>query len=126
MEIRLIANGHNSLATKVLFSDEKGWSVASVIVTGKTDAVLLDAQWTLSNAHTVLAEILESGKILKTIFITHAHADHHFGLGTFAEAFPKVQVVAMPSDADVITKNFFGMITYWKFLIGATNCPRKE
>ena len=59
MEVRLNAYGRDSLATKVFFSDESGFEVASVIVTGKTDAVLIDAQWTLSNAHRVIAEILE-------------------------------------------------------------------
>jgi hypothetical protein len=29
---------------------------------GKTDAALIDAQWTLSNAHRVIAEIAETGK----------------------------------------------------------------
>jgi hypothetical protein len=50
MEIRFNTHGQNSLATKVFFSDESGFEVASVIVTGKTDAVLIDAQWTLSSA----------------------------------------------------------------------------
>ena len=84
MEIRLNASGTNSLATKVCFCDEPGFEVASVIVTGKTDAVLLDAQWTLSNAHRVVAEILETGKNLRTIYLTHAHPDHYFGVGTIA------------------------------------------
>ena len=76
MEIRLNASGTNPLATKVVYCDEPGFEVASVIVTGKTDAVLLDAQWTLSNAHRLIAEILETGKDLKTIYLTHAHPDH--------------------------------------------------
>lgn len=88
MELRINNHGHNSLSTKTFFSDEKGFEVASVIVTGKTDAVLIDAQWTLSNAHRVIAEIAETGKRLTTIYITHAHPDHYFGLGVIAEAFP--------------------------------------
>ena len=96
MEVRINQHGPNSLATKVFFSDESGFEVASVIVTGKTDAVLIDAQWTLSNAHRVVAEILETGKHLKTIYVTHAHPDHYFGLGTIAEAFPEARVIALP------------------------------
>ncbi len=88
MEIRVNEHGPGSLATKVFFSDEKGFEVASVIVMGKTDAVLIDAQWTLSNAHRVVAEILETGKNLTTVYVTHAHPDHYFGLGPIAEAFP--------------------------------------
>jgi glyoxylase-like metal-dependent hydrolase (beta-lactamase superfamily II) len=125
MEVRLNTHGRNSLATKVFFSDESGFEVASVIVTGKTDAVLIDAQWTLSNAHRVIAEILETGKYLKTIYITHAHPDHYFGLGTIAEAFPEARVVALPSVARVINKQFFGKIEHWEKVIGVINVPRK-
>ena len=125
MEVRLNTHGRDSLATKVFFSDESGFEVASVIVTGKTDAVLIDAQWTLSNAHRVIAEILETGKYLKTIYITHAHPDHYFGLGTIAEAFPQARVVALPSEARIINKQFFGKIEHWEKVIGAINVPRK-
>jgi glyoxylase-like metal-dependent hydrolase (beta-lactamase superfamily II) len=125
MEVRLNTHGRNSLATKVFFSDESGFEVASVIVTGKTDAVLIDAQWTLSNAHRVIAEILETGKYLKTIYITHAHPDHYFGLGTIAEAFPEARVLALPSVARVINKQFFGKIEHWEKVIGVINVPRK-
>jgi glyoxylase-like metal-dependent hydrolase (beta-lactamase superfamily II) len=125
MEIRLNTHGPNSLATKVFFSDESGFEVASVIVTGKTDAALLDAQWTLSNAHRVIAEILETGKYLKTIYITHAHPDHYFGLGTIAEAFPEARIIAIPPVAHTINKQFFGKVEHWEKTIGVTNVPRK-
>ena len=125
MEIRLNASGQNSLATKVFFSDEEGFAVASVIVTGETDAVLIDAQWTLSSAHRVVAEILDTGKNLTTIYLTHAHPDHYFGAGTIAEAFPKARVVAIPSEADIINKQFFGKIEIWENTIGAHNVCRK-
>ncbi len=125
MEIRLSASGTNSLATKTFFCDDEGFAVASVIVTGKTDAVLIDAQWTLSNAHRVISEILETGKNLTTIYLTHAHPDHYFGVGTIAEAFPKARVVAIPSEAEVINAQFFGKIEIWENVIGAHNVCRK-
>lgn len=125
MEVRINQHGPNSLATKVFFSDESGFEVASVIVTGKTDAVLIDAQWTLSNAHRVVAEILETGKYLKTIYVTHAHPDHYFGLGPIAEAFPKARVIALPDVARIINKQFFGKIEHWEKTLGVLNTPRK-
>jgi glyoxylase-like metal-dependent hydrolase (beta-lactamase superfamily II) len=126
MEVRINNHGADSLATKVFFSDESGFEVASVIVTGKTDAALIDAQWTLSNAHRVVAEILETGKYLQTIYVTHAHPDHYFGLGPVAEAFPKARVIALPSVARTINKQFFGKIEHWEKTIGMTNTPRKK
>jgi glyoxylase-like metal-dependent hydrolase (beta-lactamase superfamily II) len=125
MEVRINKHGLDLLATKVFFSDESGFEVASVIVTGKTDALLIDAQWTLSNAHRVVAEILETGKHLKTIYVTHAHPDHYFGLGPVAEAFPEARVTALPSVARTINNQFFGKIEHWEEVIGATNVPRK-
>jgi glyoxylase-like metal-dependent hydrolase (beta-lactamase superfamily II) len=125
MEVRTNQHGPNLPATKVFFSDENGFEVASVIITGETDAVLIDAQWTLSNAHRVVAEILETGKYLKTIYVTHAHPDHYFGLGPIAEAFPKARVIALPEVARIINKQFFGKIEHWEQTIGITNTPRK-
>lgn len=125
MEIRLSTHGAQALTTKTFFSDESGFEVASVIVMGKTDAVLLDAQWTLSNAHRVIAEIAESGKQLTTIYITHAHPDHYFGLGVIAEAFPSVRCIALPETADMINRQFFGKLEHWETVIGSTNVCRK-
>jgi glyoxylase-like metal-dependent hydrolase (beta-lactamase superfamily II) len=94
-------------------------------VTGKTEAVLIDTQWTLSNAHRVVAEILETGKRLKTIYVTHAHPDHYFGLGPIAEAFPEARVTALPAVAQTINHQYFGKIEHWETVIGVTNVPRK-
>ena len=125
--MEVIINNHrqNSLSTKVFFSDESGFSVASVIVMGQTDAALIDAQWSLSNGHRVVAEILESGKHLKTVYISHAHPDHYFGLGPIVEAFPEAKVIALPEVADTINKQMFGKIDHWKSIIGPTNVPTK-
>jgi glyoxylase-like metal-dependent hydrolase (beta-lactamase superfamily II) len=125
VEIRLNANATRRLATKVFFSDEEEFEVASVIVTGKTDAVLIDAQWTLRGAHRLVAEILETGKKLTTIYLTHAHPDHYFGAGTVAQAFPNARVVAVPSEADIINAQFFGKIEIWEKVIGAHNICRQ-
>jgi glyoxylase-like metal-dependent hydrolase (beta-lactamase superfamily II) len=125
MEVRIIKHGKNDLTTKVFFSDESGFAVASVILLGKTDAALIDGQWSLSNGHRVAAEILETGKHLKTIYITHAHPDHYFGLGPVVEAFPEAKIIALPSVAQTINKQMFGKIDHWRDIIGPTNVPTK-
>jgi glyoxylase-like metal-dependent hydrolase (beta-lactamase superfamily II) len=125
MEVRINQHGPDALATKVFFSDESGFAVASVIVLGKKDAALIDTQWSLSNGHRVVAEILETGKHLETIYISHAHPDHYFGLGPVAEAFPEAKVIALPAVARTINKQMFGKVGYWKDIIGPTNVPVK-
>jgi glyoxylase-like metal-dependent hydrolase (beta-lactamase superfamily II) len=125
MEVRINKHGDNALSTKVFFSDESGFAVASVIVMGKKDAALIDTQWSLSNGHRIAAEILETGKQLKTIYITHAHPDHYFGLGPVVEAFPEAKVVALASVARTINKQMFGKVDYWRPIIGPTNVPTK-
>lgn len=126
MEVRLNSHGPDLPATRVFFSDESGFEVASIIVTGKQDAVLIDAQWTLSNAHRVVAEIQETGKRLTDIYVTHAHPDHYFGLGPIADAFPDARITALPEVARTINKQFFGKIEHWEEVIGMTNVPRKQ
>ncbi len=125
MEVRINRHGENELSTKVFFSDESGFAVASVIVMGKNDCALIDSQWSLSNGHRVAAEILETSKNLKYIYVTHAHPDHYFGLGPVVEAFPKAKVIALPEVASTINKQMFGKVDYWKPIIGPTNVPTK-
>lgn len=125
MEVRINNHGPNSLSTKVFFSDEKGFEVASVIVMGKKNAALIDAQWTLSNAHRVIAEIAETGKHLETIYVSHAHPDHYFGLGVIAEAFPSARILALASVAHTINHQFFGKLEHWETVIGPANVCRK-
>jgi glyoxylase-like metal-dependent hydrolase (beta-lactamase superfamily II) len=126
VEVRLNANAAQPLATKVFFSDEEDFEVASVLVTGKTDAVLIDAQWTLSSVHRLIAEILLTGKKLKTVYLTHAHPDHYFGAGVLAQAFPEARVVAIPSEAELMNSQFFGKLEIWESTIGAHNICRKS
>ncbi|NLZ32236.1 MAG: hypothetical protein GX890_03970, partial [Firmicutes bacterium] len=55
MEVIVNEHGKGLPSTKVFFSSESGFAVASVIVMGESEAALIDAQWTLSNAHRVIA-----------------------------------------------------------------------
>ncbi len=98
MEIITNTHGKGKLSTKVYFSDESAICVASVIVMGKKECILIDCQWTLCNAHRVVAEIIETGLDLKAVFITHAHPDHYWGLGLVEQAFPNAKCYMLPED----------------------------
>ena len=55
------------LSLSIYNAAESSFGVASVIIYGKTEAVLIDAQFTLADAEKVANEIKNSEKILKTI-----------------------------------------------------------
>ena len=60
-----------NLKLQVYNASENSFGVASVIISGKTDAILINAQFTLVDAEKVAQEIKESGKKLTTIFVSH-------------------------------------------------------
>jgi glyoxylase-like metal-dependent hydrolase (beta-lactamase superfamily II) len=73
-----------------------GFHVVSTLILGDKGAVLVDAQLTRSEAHRVVARVLESRRELTTVYITHAHPDHYFGLEVIKQAFPKAKILAAP------------------------------
>ena len=58
----------NNLKLDIYNASENSFGVASVIVSGKTDAVLIDAQFTLADAEKVAQQIKNSGKKLICIY----------------------------------------------------------
>ena len=66
----------------------------TTLIWGETDAVLVDTF--LSDRHNAeLADWIESkGRTLRTIYLTHAHPDHFFGLTLLLERFPEARAVA--------------------------------
>ena len=74
-----------------------GYDVNSTMISGDKDMLVIDPQFSLSEAHRLAAEILESKKNLATIYITHPHPDHLFGLAVLHQAFPNAKIVALPA-----------------------------
>ena len=56
-----------------------GYDVNSTMIIGERDLVVIDPQFSLSEAHKLAAEILETKKRLTTVYSTHAHPDHCSG-----------------------------------------------
>jgi glyoxylase-like metal-dependent hydrolase (beta-lactamase superfamily II) len=71
-------------------------AIASTLIYGKRDAVLVDAFMTAKQADALVDWVAASGKNLTTIYITHGHGDHWFGTGALLERFPNARAVATP------------------------------
>jgi glyoxylase-like metal-dependent hydrolase (beta-lactamase superfamily II) len=73
---------------------EASWPATAVsLISGERDAVLVDAVLTSEDAGRVVDWIRATGRNLTTIYITHGHGDHFFGLNRILDAFPNASAV---------------------------------
>ena len=73
------------------------WSPTSAtLVCGEQNAVLIDGLTTKEHAAALVDWIAARGLVLQTIYVTHGHGDHFFGLGPLVEQHPYVEVLALP------------------------------
>lgn len=93
------------------------------LIKGEKGAVLVDAPFTRADAHRVVAMVLDSGKTLETIFITHDHPDHFFAMEVLTDAFPDAKVVAHKTVVADIWKSLPFKVKRWSPMLGK-NGPR--
>jgi glyoxylase-like metal-dependent hydrolase (beta-lactamase superfamily II) len=66
------------------------------LLIGEKEAVLIDALITTAEATRLVEWISAKNRALTTIYITHGHGDHFFGLNTLLAAFPQAKAVTLP------------------------------
>ncbi|MET8136542.1 MBL fold metallo-hydrolase [Streptomyces sp. NPDC005251] len=71
-------------------------ATTATLITGSTDALLVDALITTAEGERLATWVQASGKNPSTVYITHGHPDHFFGAGPTLAAFPQAQLVALP------------------------------
>jgi glyoxylase-like metal-dependent hydrolase (beta-lactamase superfamily II) len=67
------------------------------LIYGKRDAVLVDTFLSVQHSKELVDWLVDSGKNLTTIYITHAHGDHFFGLKLLLDRFPGARAFATRS-----------------------------
>ncbi|MFF4780872.1 MBL fold metallo-hydrolase [Streptomyces griseorubiginosus] len=88
----------------------------ATLVTGEREALLVDAGFTRADGHRLAAEILDSGKSLTTVFVSHADPDFYFGAEVIADAFPEAEFVATPLVIEHIRDSYQGKLKAWEAL----------
>lgn len=98
--------------------------VNAVVVSGQREAIVIDSGFTRADALRIAADVLDSGKTLKTIFISNADPDFYFGAEALKNLFPQAQVLTTPAVREKIQAKLAGKLTFWAPKMGA-NAPQK-
>ena len=77
----------------------------STLVLGETEVVLVDTPYLAEHIEQVIQRIEASGRRLTTVFITHGHSDHYFGLERLLAHFPQASAVSVASVAAHVESN---------------------
>jgi glyoxylase-like metal-dependent hydrolase (beta-lactamase superfamily II) len=75
---------------------------SATLIYGQKDAVLVDALLTVAQVNVLVEWVVASGKNLTTIYVTHGHGDHFFGLAALLDRFPNAKAVATPDAVKVM------------------------
>jgi len=78
---------------------------SSTLICGERDAVLVDAQHLRADIQALGDLIERQGRRLTTIYITHGHADHFYGITELLRRFPTARAVATKAVVDYIREN---------------------
>jgi len=90
-------------------------ATASTLIYGARDAVLVDAFLTAKQANALADWVAARGKHLTTIYITHGHGDHWFGIGTLLERFPEARAVATRDTVKVMRQQASpDVLAFWE------------
>jgi glyoxylase-like metal-dependent hydrolase (beta-lactamase superfamily II) len=112
-----------TLAIKVITSNEGNLYTNYTLVMGEKEAVLIDAPFTRSEAHRLVGEILDSGRQLKYVYVTHDHPDHFFNAEVIAENFPEAEIISAPAVVEDIWRSIPFKLKRWGPMLGR-NGPR--
>lgn len=113
----------HALTYQVIRTSPASFSANMVLIKGQKKALLMDTPFTRADAHRVVAEILDTGLELETIYVSHNHPDHYYSSEVIREVFPQARFVAHPSVVASIWKSLPYKQARWSESLG-NNGPR--
>lgn len=111
-----------ALTLDVYNAGPASFNVNSTLVYGETEAMLVDTGFSKADALRIAAKVLDSGKELKTVFISQADPDYYFGAEVLHSIFPKAKILTTPAVKAVIEKKLKTKLAIWGPKLGA-NAP---
>ena len=115
--------GMTQLTYAVLDAGDSSLNKTSVVVTGDTEALVVDAAFTRADGHRIVAAVLDSGKRLTTVVITAGDPDFYFGAEVVADAFPEAVFLAPADVIEHIQHSYEGKLQAWAHL--GANLPTR-
>jgi glyoxylase-like metal-dependent hydrolase (beta-lactamase superfamily II) len=101
------------LAWRHFPAGEHGFYRAPVLITGVTEAVLIDGGFTYPDGRTVAEAIKATGKRLTEIYISQSDPDYYFSLGPIRAAFPDARVIAASATVTAIRGSVEKKLAVW-------------
>ncbi|CDZ27957.1 MBL fold metallo-hydrolase [Neorhizobium galegae] len=107
--------GHaaTGLAWKHFPAGQNGFFRSPVLVSGATQAILIDGGFTLADGRAVAEAIKATGKTLTTIYVSQSDPDYYFSLGPIRAAFPDARVIAASATVAAIKGNVDKKLAVW-------------
>ncbi|KAB1121677.1 MBL fold metallo-hydrolase [Neorhizobium galegae] len=107
--------GHaaTGLTWKHFPAGQNGFFRSPVLVSGATEALLIDGGFTLADGKAVAEAIKATGKTLTTIYVSQSDPDYYFSLGPIKAAFPGAKVIAASATVAAIRSSVEKKLAVW-------------
>lgn len=92
---------------------QTGFFRAPVLLTGPTEALLIDGGFTYPDGRALAEAIKATGKTLTAIYVSQSDPDYYFSLKPVREAFPSARVIAASDTIAAIGGNVEKKLAAW-------------
>ncbi|MED7952787.1 MBL fold metallo-hydrolase [Streptomyces sp. BE303] len=106
----------SALDFEIIDSPDSSLNKTSVLVTGPSDALLVDAGFTRSDGRRLAERVKATGKRLTTVFVSHGDPDFYFGAQEVQDVFPEARFLASALTVEHIDETFDTKLAAWEHL----------
>lgn len=108
-----LSHAATGLSWKHFPAGQNGFFRAPVLITGASEAVLIDGGFTYPDGRAAADAIKASGKKLTTIYVSQSDPDYYFSIKPIKAAFPDARVIAASATVDAINGNVEKKLATW-------------